>query len=87
MLDKVIAWLQVRVMVNASPGFTQTTSVTNGFSDLIILLYDYEKVKIFASNYTRDPYDPHIFIYVCYWIIYEFNDIETKFNLRDAQPI
>jgi enamine deaminase RidA (YjgF/YER057c/UK114 family) len=42
-LDKVTAWLQVRVMVNASPGFTQTTSVANGFSDLIILLYGHEK--------------------------------------------
>ncbi len=42
-LDKVTAWLQVRVMVNTSPGFTQTTSVANGFSDLIILLYGYEK--------------------------------------------
>ena len=42
-LDKVTAWLQVRVMVNTGPGFTQTTSVANGFSDLIILLYGYEK--------------------------------------------
>ncbi len=42
-LDKVTAWLQVRVMVNTGPGFTQTTNVANGFSDLIILLYGYEK--------------------------------------------
>ena len=42
-LDKVTAWLQVRVMVNVGPGFTQTTSVANGFSDLIILLYGHEK--------------------------------------------
>ncbi len=42
-LDKVTAWLQVRVMINASPGFTQTTSVANGFSDLIISLYGHEK--------------------------------------------
>jgi hypothetical protein len=30
-------------MVNTGPGFTQTTNVANGFSDLIILLYGYEK--------------------------------------------
>jgi enamine deaminase RidA (YjgF/YER057c/UK114 family) len=42
-LGKVTAWLQVRVMVNAGPEFAQTTNVANGFSDLIILLYGYEK--------------------------------------------
>jgi enamine deaminase RidA (YjgF/YER057c/UK114 family) len=30
-------------MVNTGPGFTKTTNVANGFSDLIILLYGYEK--------------------------------------------
>jgi hypothetical protein len=35
----VTAWLQVRVMVNTIPGFTQTTDVANGFSDLILKLY------------------------------------------------
>jgi hypothetical protein len=35
-LDKVVAWLQVRVMVNTVEGFTQTTDVANGFSDLIL---------------------------------------------------
>lgn len=30
-------------MVNAGPGFAQTTNVANGFSDLIILLNGYEK--------------------------------------------
>jgi len=30
-------------MVNAGPEFAQTTNVANGFSDLIILLYGYEK--------------------------------------------
>ena len=38
-LDRVTAWLQVRGMVNAAPGFTQTTAVINGFSDLILELY------------------------------------------------
>ena len=42
-LDKVTAWLQVRVMINTVPGFTQTTYVANGFSDLIILLYGNER--------------------------------------------
>ena len=38
-LDKVVAWLLVRVMVNTVEGFTQTTDVANGFSDLILTLY------------------------------------------------
>jgi enamine deaminase RidA (YjgF/YER057c/UK114 family) len=38
-LDKVAAWLQVRVMVNTVEGFTKTTDVANGFSDLILQLY------------------------------------------------
>ncbi len=29
----------VHGMVNAAPGFTQTTNVINGFSDLIVELY------------------------------------------------
>jgi enamine deaminase RidA (YjgF/YER057c/UK114 family) len=41
-LDKVVAWLQVRVMVNTVEGFTKTTDVANGFSDLIFALYGYE---------------------------------------------
>jgi enamine deaminase RidA (YjgF/YER057c/UK114 family) len=35
----VTAWLQVRVMINSVPGFTKTTDVANGFSDLILTLY------------------------------------------------
>ena len=38
-LDKVSAWLQVKVMVNTVEGFTKTTDVANGFSDLILELY------------------------------------------------
>src|ERR671939_413930 len=38
-LEKVAAWLQVRVMVNTVEGFTKTTDVANGFSDLILTLY------------------------------------------------
>ena len=38
-LDRVAAWLQVRVMENTGPSFTKTTAVANGFSDLIVLLY------------------------------------------------
>ena len=41
-LDRVTAWLQVRGMVNTVPGFTQTTDVINGFSDLILTLYGTE---------------------------------------------
>ena len=42
-LDKVTAWLQVQVMINTVPGFTQTTFVADGFSDLIIKLYGSER--------------------------------------------
>jgi enamine deaminase RidA (YjgF/YER057c/UK114 family) len=38
-LDKVAAWLQVRVMVNTVEGFTKTADVANGFSDMILELY------------------------------------------------
>jgi enamine deaminase RidA (YjgF/YER057c/UK114 family) len=42
-LDKITAWLQVRVMINTVPGFTQTTFVADGFSDLVIKLYGPER--------------------------------------------
>jgi enamine deaminase RidA (YjgF/YER057c/UK114 family) len=42
-LDRVKAWLQARIMINTVAGFTQTTYVADGFSDLIILLYGYER--------------------------------------------
>src|SRR5829696_6245115 len=32
-LDRVTAWLRVLGLVNAAPGFNQTTRVINGFSD------------------------------------------------------
>jgi hypothetical protein len=38
-LDRVTAWLMVNGLVNAEAGYTQTTSVVNGFSDLILELY------------------------------------------------
>ncbi len=38
-LDRVTAWLMVSGMVNAEPGYGQTTNVLNGFSDLILELY------------------------------------------------
>ena len=38
-LDLVIAWLHVRGMISTVPGFTETTNVMNGFSDLILRLY------------------------------------------------
>ena len=42
-LDRVTAWLRVFGMVNVAPGFTQTPSVINGFSDLILELYGPER--------------------------------------------
>ncbi len=38
-LDRVTAWLMAYGMVNADPGYPQTTNVANGFSDLILELY------------------------------------------------
>lgn len=38
-LDRISAWLNVQGLVNAEPGFTRTTDVINGFSDLIIELF------------------------------------------------
>lgn len=38
-LGRVTAWLMVFGMVNAEPGFPQTTNAINGFSDLILDLY------------------------------------------------
>jgi hypothetical protein len=41
-LDRVAAWLQVRVMINTTEGFTKTSDVADGFSDLILTLYGQE---------------------------------------------
>lgn len=35
-LDRIAAWLLVSGMVNVAPGFTQTTNVINGCSDLLL---------------------------------------------------
>jgi hypothetical protein len=36
------AWLIVHGMVNAEPGYLQTTNAINGFSDLILKVYGAE---------------------------------------------
>ncbi|OZC80748.1 transcriptional regulator [Rhodococcus sp. 06-418-1B] len=38
-LDRVSAWLTVSGMVNADHGFTQTTTVINGFSDVVLQVF------------------------------------------------
>jgi len=38
-LDRITAWLNVQAMVNAEPGFTGTSAVTNGFSEFILDLF------------------------------------------------
>ncbi|MGA9869757.1 MAG: RidA family protein [Rhodococcus sp. (in: high G+C Gram-positive bacteria)] len=38
-LDRISAWLTVSGMVNADHGFTQTTTVVNGFSDLVLQVF------------------------------------------------
>jgi len=38
-LDRISAWLSVTGMVNAEPGFTDTSGVINGFSDFILELF------------------------------------------------
>jgi enamine deaminase RidA (YjgF/YER057c/UK114 family) len=42
-LDKISAWLRVFGMLNVAPGFGQTSSVINGFSDLIIEVFGKER--------------------------------------------
>jgi enamine deaminase RidA (YjgF/YER057c/UK114 family) len=41
-LDRVTAWLMVQGFVNVAPGFTQTTAVIDGCSELILELYGQE---------------------------------------------
>lgn len=38
-LDRVAAWLVINGFVNVEPGFTKTTAVINGCSELILQLY------------------------------------------------
>lgn len=38
-LERVTAWLVVQGFVNVAPGFTETTAVINGCSELILELY------------------------------------------------
>ena len=38
-LDRITAWLMVYGMVNADPGYAQTTNAINSFSELILELY------------------------------------------------
>ena len=39
-LDRITAWMMVSGFVNADPGYEKTTLVMNGFSDLILELFD-----------------------------------------------
>jgi enamine deaminase RidA (YjgF/YER057c/UK114 family) len=39
-LDRITAWMMVHGYVNADPGFEKTTLVMNGFSDLILELFE-----------------------------------------------
>ena len=41
-LDRIAAWLIVSGMVNVAPGFTQTTNVVNGCSDLLLEIFGQE---------------------------------------------
>jgi hypothetical protein len=41
-LDRIAAWLVVSGMVNVAPGFTQTTNVINGCSDLLLRVFGSE---------------------------------------------
>ncbi|MGH7961720.1 MAG: RidA family protein [Candidatus Binatia bacterium] len=38
-LDRITAWLTVSGMINVAPGFTETTNVINGCSDLLLVLF------------------------------------------------
>jgi enamine deaminase RidA (YjgF/YER057c/UK114 family) len=39
-LDRITAWLRVFGMVNTAPGFRSAPAVINGFSDLVLRLWD-----------------------------------------------
>jgi enamine deaminase RidA (YjgF/YER057c/UK114 family) len=39
-LDRVTRWLRAVCYVHCAPGFSQNAAVTNGFSDLIVALWD-----------------------------------------------
>lgn len=39
-LDRISAWVMVSGFVNADPGYSQTTLVMNGFSDLLLELFE-----------------------------------------------
>jgi enamine deaminase RidA (YjgF/YER057c/UK114 family) len=41
-LDRISAWMMVHGYVNADPGYGKTTLVMNGFSDLILKLFERE---------------------------------------------
>lgn len=41
-LDRIAAWMMVHGYVNADSGYAKTTLVMNGFSDLILELFDRE---------------------------------------------
>ncbi len=47
-LNKITAWLRVFGMVNVEPGFVNTPSVINGFSDLILDVFGRE-----IGNHSR----------------------------------
>jgi enamine deaminase RidA (YjgF/YER057c/UK114 family) len=38
-LDRITSWLRVLGMANMHPGFTQTSAVINGFSELIVMVF------------------------------------------------
>jgi len=38
-LDRISAWLMINGLINASPGFSHTTQVVNGVSELILELF------------------------------------------------
>jgi enamine deaminase RidA (YjgF/YER057c/UK114 family) len=39
-LDRVTGWVKVLGLVNCAPGFSATPGVVNGFSDLVLSLWD-----------------------------------------------
>lgn len=41
-LDRISAWQMVFGMVNADPGYPETTNVVNGFSDFVVEVFGHE---------------------------------------------
>jgi enamine deaminase RidA (YjgF/YER057c/UK114 family) len=84
-LDKVTAWLQVRVMINTVSGFTQTTYVADGFSDLIIKLYGSERGLHARSAIGVQALPLDLPVIIDALVEIEHNDIQDDIKFKNPE--